>query len=252
MLVIWFYKMRLINHWVVIIMVLNLEFHNGKYEDIAQRQRDIWLGVSVSLKPYDPELARQYVDFIASYSKDNAVILIADDIAKYNYRHLDKAGWDAAKRRAKKDGDRMGSFYQEIVSMLPEHKQEAVDIIRWQDITTDRLERQISLLREEYMDSPELREEVHKPIVHYLQKKGRTITPERLEGLSDYVISELPSLCDGVVYDGRRYSVMLYPTYSGGSLDSLVCGIQKGTKFPELKEKLGISGDHILIDAFIP
>ena len=39
----------------------NLEIYNGEKEDILNKKNNLWLGVSISLKPYSEKLAKQYL-----------------------------------------------------------------------------------------------------------------------------------------------------------------------------------------------
>ncbi len=231
---------------------LNLRYCNGTFDDIKDRQRNLWLGVSVSLKPYNEELAKLYVSFLTEYTKEDAIILIADDLAAINYKVLNGHSWGTSLKKARKDGDKQQNFYERIISCLSEEERKKIRILRWKNIVDEDLESKIQILKEEYNLNFEFQKEVHIPIIDYLESTKKTITDKRLNRLSIYILSELPIILDGVYNHGKRYSAMLYPTFSGSSLDKLSYNIQNEINFPHLKERLGVIGDHILIDAVIP
>lgn len=230
---------------------MNLKIFNGSLDDVTSNQNNIYIGVSVSLKPYSQSLAAQYLRFALNNTKDKVAVLFADDIAAINYKWVDGFSWNKSFKEARKIGDIRFRQYQELVDKLSQSEQEKVNLVRWRDIANQSLEK-IQIVADEANRDFNLREALQRPIRVYLENRRRTINDKRLKELSKYVLSELPLLLDGIQYQGVDYKTLFYPTYGDTTLSSFLTDVQQGRIFPKLKERLGLKGDHILIDSPIP
>jgi tRNA-dependent cyclodipeptide synthase len=230
----------------------NLKIYNGTKEDLLGRKANIWLGVSISLKPYSDELAKKYLQFIVKHTKEKALIFIGDEIAAINYKVLEKYSWETSLKKALEKGDLFVEKYERLIKTLSKEDQEKIIVVRWRDVWTDKLEKMYELIKEEYLNNPDFKKEIEAPIITYLKNSKRTIKESRVAKMSEYILKELPFLLDGVEYGKHKFKVfklLLYPTYGKTSLSELVTDIQQDKRFSELKKKLKIKGDHILIDS---
>jgi len=211
-------------------------------------EKNLWLGVSISIKPYSDTIARQCVDIVANNSAERGLILVADEIAAINYRVLSGYSEQGAKNKAYEVGQTYVERYSDIIAAS---NVQNIDIVRWCDVWSPRHSEMYDVLRAHYERDPEFRDEVQAPLLAYLQIKGRTVTDERIDRMSEYILRELPSLLDGVEYNGCSYKYMIYPTYRTTGLRALVNDVQTGIRFSGLKNDLHISGDHTLCDLII-
>jgi len=222
---------------------------NGEREDLKEKKNNIWLAVSISLKPYSERLVKQYLEIIAKHSREQALVFIADEIAAINYKVLGGYGHNKSLKRAVEKGDLFIERYNEILKTLPPEMQKKIKIVRWRNVWTEKQEKMYKLIKEEYLSSPEFRKEVELPVITYLKNSKRTIKISRVIKMAEYILKELPFMLDGVEHEGVNYKTQLYPSYGKTSLSEIITKIQKGEAFKKLKEKLNIQGDHILVDS---
>lgn len=232
-------------------LISTFKIYNGELEEILEKENNIFLGVSISLKPFSQKLAKQYLEFIINHSKEHAGILIADDIAKINYHYIDKKSKAKSLEFAREKGDERIESYQRLIDKLEPQKQDKIQIYRWADVWNLEMKEKVDILRDEFNRNSDFKNQIKKPIVTYLKKRGRSINSKRLENLSEYILSELPSLLNGIVVNGISYKTMLYPTFSNTSMYEFVKEIQNSSKYEKLRDKLKIPCDNILIDSII-
>ncbi|MFH1802192.1 MAG: tRNA-dependent cyclodipeptide synthase [archaeon] len=233
-------------------ILTGLSIHNGDFADFSGRKNNVWLGVSISLKPYSEELARKYLKTAVQCSRERALVLIADEIASINYRVLGGYSDRKSLEKALERGDSFAERYRKFVGELLPADRCRVEVVRWRDVWEGQQRERYEVLKEEYFSNPDFRDVVESPVITYLANSARTIKPSRVDKMADYILRELPSLLEGVEYKGMQYKTMFYPTYGKTSLGRVVEGIQRGELFHGLKEKLGLTGDHVLVDSLIP
>jgi len=233
-------------------LLSDMEVFNGTKKNLLDKKNNIWLGVSISLKPYSEKLAKEYLKLISKYTKEKALVFIADEISSVNYNVLEKYSPETSVKKALEKGDTFIDNYKKFIKTLPKNVQSKIVLVRWKDVWNDKYNLMYNILKKEFETNKEFRKEVEAPIRMYLKNSGRTIEGSRIAKLSEYILKELPSLLDGVEYDGQIYKTFVYPTYGKTSLSLLSTQIQRGERFPELKKKLKIKGDNILIDFPIP
>ncbi|MDA3836664.1 MAG: hypothetical protein PF542_03500 [Nanoarchaeota archaeon] len=227
----------------------NLKIYNGSKKDFSNKNTNIWLGVSISLKPYSEKLAKEYLKIISKYSNSGALVFIGDEIAAINYNVLEKYGKETSLKKALEKGDIFENKYRELIKTLSKEEQGRIKIIRWEDVWSGKLEEMYKIIKEEYSKNVEFKREVEAPIITYLINSKRTIKQSRVSKMSEYILKELPFLLDGVEYQNVEYKTLLYPTYGKTSLSELVSNIQNGEKYVELKNRLNIKGNHMLADS---
>lgn len=227
-----------------------MQIYNGTLSDIVNKQRNIWLGISTSLKPYNQEQAKQYLEFIINYSKNRALVFIGDEISSINYQELERMSLQNALRKAERIGTKYEERFEQIKKTLSQEEQEKLEIIKWRDVWNEEQNTKYELLKEEYTQNNSFKKEIEAPIIEYLKNRRRTITHKRLETLSNYVLREMPFLLEGIQHQGIHYEVMLYPTYRK-SLSEFTTNILTKKEYQYLREKLKIQRTHILIDTYI-
>ncbi|MCA9459250.1 MAG: hypothetical protein KC550_01745 [Nanoarchaeota archaeon] len=230
---------------------LKLKISNGKAEEIYSREKNIWIGVSISLKEYSDIEAQKYLKFATKYSKEKAFVVIADDIAAINNKILGK-GYEKRYplEMARATGDLWKERYQENIRKLKLEKK--VEILRWRNIWTEKREEQYQILKKESETNLNIRHGIIEPMIYYLKCRGRNANQKRIDGLSEYVLRELPFLLDGIEYSGIKAKCLFYPSYNmKQNLTELSCEIQKNPKFEDLRNRLDIKGDLSIIDTKI-
>ena len=69
------------------------------------------------------------------------MILIADEIAKFNYKIFSSYSEGKSLRSALKEGDKYEDFFNKIIKKLSPEEQKKVLILRWKDIWDDQREK---------------------------------------------------------------------------------------------------------------
>ena len=64
---------------------MHTEIFNSSEKEIQSKKFNVFVGISVGVKPLNEEIAQEYLSWALENTKDNVIILIADEIAKYNY-----------------------------------------------------------------------------------------------------------------------------------------------------------------------
>jgi hypothetical protein len=86
---------------------------------LESKKYSIFIGISVGIKPMSIEIARKLLEWGDKHSCDTMQILIADEIAKYNYlafSHYTKKGYLS---RALRDGDKYCDFFEKAIATFP-------------------------------------------------------------------------------------------------------------------------------------
>ncbi len=227
---------------------LKLEIKIGDFERIISKDKNLWLGVSISMKDYDNVLAQEYLKFISQYSKVMGVVVVGDEISAINIKELEHKSYGKALKLARRRGDIWVDKYRENIEKL--ELEDKVKILRWADIWDDEAIRDYEYLRELYNRDDDFREKINLPLEVYLESRGRNANNQRLKVLSEYILKELPFLLKGVIYNGIYSDCLLYPTYNmRTSLSWFVRDIFYLEKFDELRELIGIDRNHFIIDS---
>ena len=85
----------------------------------------------------------------------------------------------------------------------------------------------------------------------YANRRNKNLTEEQLTCLAGYILSELPTLLDGIEFDRVRYRLVFYPTFIHSGMSDLATHIQNAKIFPNLREKLNLKDKTVMVEAFI-
>lgn len=227
---------------------------NGSLDEVLSKKRNLWLGVSVYRKPFSNKFSEQYLKFLCDYTNADFVpILIADTLAAKNICVLNrKVSLDRALTMSIKKGDEIINYYESVISELPLEHRQKIRFVRWDEAITDDIERQKEILKKEYENNPIFKELVHEPILFFLDMIGRSITENRLEELSDYILSEMPFFIGGLRFGHTLFDTELYTTYSRNVLSESIAKLFTDKRYKSLISKLEIEKPQILIDSYIP
>ncbi|MCA9495704.1 MAG: hypothetical protein KC589_02080 [Nanoarchaeota archaeon] len=230
---------------------LKLKLTNTNKSEIYGKEKNIWIGVSISLKEYYDNDAQKYLKFAAKNSKDKAFVVIADDIAAINNRVLEKGYLkNYPFEAARAIGDVWEEKYLKNIEIL--NLEDKVKILKWRDVWNDKTQKQYEILKEAYENDLYIRQGIILPMIYYLNCRGRNVNRKRLDALCEYVLRELPFLLNGIEYNGIEAKCMFYPSYNmKQNLTDLSFNIQKNEKYANLREELGIKGDLAIIDTQI-
>lgn len=233
---------------------MRIESYLGTNKDeVSARQFNIWIGISLGNSYFSRENVRKYIEWAVEYTKDDVLVVIADEIQAINYKTLDGKSQSRSLRLAKKKGDEKEGEIKEVLSNLPKNVSDMVSIDRWKEVNKSKYhQHRLNVLNEEFQKKGVFYEYILSIVKE--ARKDRELTKEKLEGLADYVLREIPVFINGVKYqiseeNWRTYGLILYPGVS--KLDELFIGLQEGTMFPELADRLKITDPIAILEAYV-
>lgn len=228
-------------------------YFNAQKKEVEERKYNIFIGISLGvLKPLTKELAKEYISWALKNTKNKVVILIADEIAKFNYRIFSKYSEGKSLRSALKEGDKYEDFFQKIKEEFSKQEQKKILILKWKDIWDNQREKIRAKLEEKFQSNREFREIIISFVEKYAEKKGKKLDKEKFDYLSQYILAELPTLLDGIEYDKEKYRLLLYPTFAHSGMSDFVTNVEEGKIFPELKKELNLDKSVAIVEFHLP
>ena len=231
---------------------MKLKFFNATKKDVEEQKYDIFIGISLGvLKPLTKETAKEYIEWALKNTKNKVAILIADEIAKFNYKIFSSYSEGKSERRAIREGDKYLDFFQQILQEFSKEEQKKILILRWNNIWDRKKEKIKQILEEEYKSNKEFKEQVQFFLKKYSDKRNKDLDKEKLDYLSQYIFYELPTLLDGIEYKNEKYRLLLYPTFESSGMSEVVTKIQQGKIFQNLKKKLNLAEKTAMVETYL-
>lgn len=225
-------------------------YFNCTWEEIKSRQFNIYFGISLGNKYFSKENLEKYLDWAFEHTKERILFVIADTNHAKNYEVFNKYSPDKALRHALKDGDKIVSVIETIISGLPERKRSLIDVVRWADLQeSSYYKEKISVITKEFEGNEKFRKYILDIVEENLKNRVSDLDQHQKIKLSQYVLDEIPIMVNGIEYKNRLYN--LYPYPGAGSYDDLLLGLQNKTLFLDLAEKLEITNRVAEIEAFV-
>lgn len=227
---------------------MELHFYNTNEKDLSEEKHPIFIGISVGIKPMSHDTVLAYVKWANEHSSDTVQILIADEIARYNYLVFSHSTKPGALARAIRDGDKYEEYFENILSS--NKLQSRFKILRWKDICGEEYAKTLKQVKKEFSYNIHFREEIFSILNMYIARRGKEVSYDRKLILCQYLLEELPTLLEGVYINGKHYSLILYPTYRQAGMSELVSSIQNKKKYIELGNRLSLK-KIIMVEAII-
>jgi len=220
-----------------------MQYFHVTQEEINKKLFNIFVGISLGNKLLTPELAEKYVKWAHAYTKDNAIILIADDIDTINWRVFRGMNKKDAEEKVRQKGYGMKGLFDKAIRNLARQENDQTyiantHIIFWSDIRNKGYDHLKEILAEEYKINKEFREQILYFVDKYIEIRDVEVSLEDKDKLSDYIISELPTLLGGIYWNHILYNLVLYPTYVDSGMSQFVLDIRGGKYFNASKLQL--------------
>ena len=231
---------------------MKIKFFNATKKEVEEQKYNVFIGISLGvLKPFTKETAKEYIEWALKNTKNKVAILIADEIAKFNYKIFSSYSEGKSERRAIREGDEYFDFFQQILQEFSKEEQKKILILRWNNIWDRKKEKIKQILEEEYKSNKEFKEQVQFFLKKYSDKRNKDLDKEKLDYLSQYIFYELPTLLDGIEYKNEKYRLLLYPTFESSGMSEVVTKIQQGKIFPNLKKKLNLAEKTAMVETYL-
>ena len=230
---------------------MHTKVFNSSDEEIKSKKFNVFVGISVGVKPLDENMAKEYISWALQNSKEDIIILIADEIAKYNYIVFSSYNENKSLKRAYRDGDEHKEIFESAISKFFKDESKRIKIIHWKDILSEEYNQAKEVIEIFYEQNKDFQNKINYFLRKYTERRNKELSEEKLKILSKYIISELPTLLSGINFENKHYDLLLYPTYVHSGLSELSTNIFKGIEFSELKEKLNLVKKTVLVEAYI-
>lgn len=220
-----------------------MKLYNVTQEEIDKKLFNIFVGISLGNKLLTPELAKKYVQWAHKYTKDDTLILIADEIDIVNWQVFrDMTKKESAEKVQQKAYGVAGMFEKAKRILYKEENDPSyitkVHTIFWEDIKNPGYDLLRGILEEQYKNNKEFREQVLYFVNKYIELRDTEVSDKDKEKLSSYIISELPTLLGGILWNNTLYNLILYPTYVDSGMSQFVLDIRAGKYFESDKLQL--------------
>ncbi len=213
-----------------------MQYFHVTQEEIDKKLFNIFVGISLGNKLLTPELAEKYVEWAHKNTKDNAVVLIADDIDTINWEVFRGLSHEEAEEKVRKKGYGIKGMFDKAIRNLAREQNDPtyianVHIIFWSDIRNKGYDHLREILDEEYKTNESFRDKVLYFVDQYTELRDVEISNEQKDKLARYIISELPTLLGGIYWNNTLYNLCLYPTYVDSGMSQFVLDIRGGKYF---------------------
>lgn len=213
-------------------------------EETADRKHNLWIGVSFGNRQFTPENTNALIAFALCYTREKVLVILTGRMHATNIQHLAKE--QRPMRRAKAlrlayaEEDERRTAIEAFLATLPEADRSRVRLVGYNEACSPAHMRCREILYREFSREGRLYRDVIDIVRENVERRGRTPTPFRLDGLAIYVLNELPWFLIGVrtIDDDTLYTVNPYPGL--GKLDDLVVAIRSGAgDYASLRERIG-------------
>jgi tRNA-dependent cyclodipeptide synthase len=221
-----------------------MKYFNVTQEEIEKKLFNIFVGISLGNKFLTPQLAKKYVKWAHYYTKDNALILIADKIDVVNWMVFNKLNLKEAEKKVRNKAWGIKGLFDKAIRTLAREENDPtyitkVYIVFWEDVTNNEGYRHLKeILTQEYKENKDFRNQVLYFVNKYIERRGlkpSEISNEDKDKLADYILSELPTLIGGIFWNNTLYNLCLYPTYIESGMSQFVLDIRGGKYFEASK-----------------
>jgi DNA-directed RNA polymerase subunit L len=171
------------------------------------------------------------------YTKGTVVIYVADSIHAINIEVRNDKSPESALKKALKMGDEiLDQVKKTLDQRFTEEQRSEIIYAHWTDLLTESYIKKRDCLYSIYKANPKFRDSIHMIIKGYVSREHRAFSESEVHKLGTYLIEEMPELMLRVPIKGIPYDAYAYP-FDGG-IAELAEDIQKGIRFPEIKERI--------------
>ncbi len=217
-------------------------------ESVLNKEYNLWIGVSLGNKWHSRENLLGLILLGLQYTKESLLIWIPGRMEATNFKYFDNLSRADALKKAFELEDKKLSEIDGIINGLDKKSKEKIVICNFDDTCTPRYIKRREILFREFAKQKLFYEEVMKIAEEFLKSRARSISRERAEAVTLYLIHELPLFLDGVetIHSDVLHNVVLYPGF--GKLDELTMSMRNDIKFASLKERLNLQNEIGIAD----
>ena len=223
-------------------------------EDVELRKFNIFIGISLGNKLLTKELAKTYLEWAVERTKESTVVLIADEIDTVNWTVFNNLDEVSAIEKVSNKAQNLDDMFSRAIKIIARENdpsiENRVEVIRWKDIKTDRFNKLLAVLENEFETNLDFRNKVLSFVKKYCELRKKSVVEIDEVKLAGYILAELPTLFEGIEFNGAKYDMIFYPTYVDSGMSQFVLDIQNGI-YPDLLLKLQLSVKCVMAESYL-
>lgn len=231
-----------------------IKFFGTTGEEVELRKFNIFVGISLGNKLLTKELAKTYVDWALKRTKENIVVLIADEIDIVNWKIFNNLDERTVLEKVSNKAQGLDDMFSRAIKILARENdpsiENRVEVIRWKNIKTERFDKLFAILENEFEINNDFRNRILSFVKKYCELRKRFVDEAEQVKLAGYILAELPTLLEGIEVGDARYNMIFYPTYIDSGMSQFVLDIQNGT-YPDLLSKLQLSVKCVMAESYL-
>ncbi len=223
---------------------------NSTEKEIRNKKYNIFLGISLGNKYFTKENLREYLLWALKNTKEKVAILIVDKIHAINYEIRRGYSKDRALSVALRHGEETRKMVREIINTLSKEMQNKIEVVKWQVVEQNTAyKKSEKIIKDAFQKNTDFHDAIIEVVKENVDPNIVNIKEQDYEKLANYIISELPVLISGFKFQGIIFNLSPYPGFC--KVDNLVIEIQKGKKFSNISEDLGIINKRVIVEAYV-
>ncbi len=221
---------------------------NATKEKVESREYNLWIGISLGNKYFTSERLRDYITSCLKITREKVLVIVADEPQAINYEVFEGKSHEAALAKAHRKGEDVFRVLEDIVVQLSEYDKAKVKIVRWRELAETSWYQERLKIFKVVFQSKDFKDKLIQIVQMNMGDRLDKIETLQVERLAMYVLEELPIFMGALNFEGYDYDLHLYPGLS--LLDNLIIDLQKGKIFPEIAERISVTRELAIIEAY--
>ncbi len=207
--------------------------------EIIDKKHNIWIGISFGNKQFTIDNILKLTETALTFTKDQVLIFLPGRLHAINLQSFEGLSEERAIEQVKIEETKKQEQIEDALQIFSTDQRSRIVLATYDDVLSPEFDRRLQTLCEEFDHNNDFKDDIHNVVRELLASRGRTVNEERLTLLSNFVLGELPLFLDGLTIKGapERFTVLLYPGL--GFIDELVSEIKVGSRYKDLRQKLG-------------
>ncbi len=215
------------------------KIRGGTIEDLEAKKYNIGVGISLGNKWFTVENIIELIRWSLLYTREDVIVYVADSIHAINIEVRKRFKYEKALAIADQMGtDLLDQVKQEVEKTFSLEEISKIKYVKWNVIENDAYKAKVKYLYNLYETSNDFKSQLQSIVRIGISKETspRTFSESEIQRLAMYIIEELPEQTTRVTMGEFACDAFAYPY--DGEIPKLVEEIQKGKKFPEVKENI--------------
>ena len=222
------------------------QYHLTNQEELATNKWNMYLGLSLGNRKFSKKAIASYIHSSLEYTRSSLLLLIPDAIHAHNIQVRKGIVYQDALGIADQRGKEFRKVIESVLTQEQLQDDPRIKIAHWNDIEDA-----------EYLRVHEILSHIYKTHISFylaIQDIVKATVPvwgyssQQRDTLGRYVVAELPTMLDGVRYNGELYN--LYPYPGDTAVNRLVVAMRQGERFQDIMERLDVKNAVASLEAY--